>query len=81
MRNEMMHRPVLKDEVLDLVRNRQNKVSGTLGEIQAQATIDNVAGTAQLRMTTGELAHRIVRCVACLGCVWLLIRHCVLPVI
>jgi predicted O-methyltransferase YrrM len=37
-----MHRPVLKDEVLDLVRNRQNKVSGTLGEIQAQATIDNV---------------------------------------
>jgi predicted O-methyltransferase YrrM len=27
---------------LDLVRNRQNKVSGTLGEIQAQATIDNV---------------------------------------
>ncbi|MBO0437767.1 O-methyltransferase [Vagococcus fluvialis] len=42
MRNEMMHRPVLKDEVLDLVRNRQNKVSGTLGEIQAQATIDNV---------------------------------------
>lgn len=42
MRNEMMHRPVLKDEVLDLVRNRQNKVPGTLGEIQAQATIDNV---------------------------------------
>lgn len=42
MRNEMMHRPVLKDEILDLVRNRQNKVSGTLGEIQAQATIDNV---------------------------------------
>ncbi|WP_288394975.1 O-methyltransferase [uncultured Vagococcus sp.] len=42
MRNEMMHRPVLKDEVLDLVRNRQNKVSGTLGGIQAQATIDNV---------------------------------------
>ena len=42
MRNEMMYRPVLKDEVLDLVRNRQNKVSGTLGEIQAQATIDNV---------------------------------------
>ncbi|MFI3683416.1 O-methyltransferase [Vagococcus fluvialis] len=42
MRNEMMHRPVLKGEVLDLVRNRQNKVSGTLGEIQAQATIDNV---------------------------------------
>ena len=42
MRNEMMHRPVLKDEVLDLVRNRQNKVAGELGEIQRQATEDNV---------------------------------------
>ena len=42
MRNEMMHRPVLKDEVLDLVRNRQRKVKGELGGIQEQATIDNV---------------------------------------
>ncbi|MEG2708089.1 MAG: O-methyltransferase [Vagococcus sp.] len=42
MRNEMMHRPVLKDEVLELVRDRQRKVPGALGKIQEQATIDNV---------------------------------------
>lgn len=42
MRNEMMHRPVLKDEVLELVRDRQKKVPGALGKIQEQATIDNV---------------------------------------
>lgn len=42
MRNEMMHRPVLKDEVLDLVRNRQKQVPGELGEIQKQANLDNV---------------------------------------
>ena len=42
MRNEMMHRPVLKDEVLELVRNRQKQVPGELGEIQKQANLANV---------------------------------------
>ncbi len=42
MRNEMMHRPVLKDEILELVRNRQKQMEGQLGEIQAQAHVDNV---------------------------------------
>ena len=42
MRNEMMHRPVLKDEILDLIRHRQKNVPGDLGEIQAKAYEDNV---------------------------------------
>lgn len=42
MRNEMMHRPVLKDEILDLVRNRQRQMDGLLGEIQQQAYTDDV---------------------------------------
>ncbi|MGX7024124.1 O-methyltransferase [Vagococcus hydrophili] len=42
MRNEMMHRPVLKDEILDLVRNRQRQMEGELGELQQQAYEDNV---------------------------------------
>lgn len=37
MRNEMMHRPVLKDEILELIRNRQKQMDGLLGEVQQEA--------------------------------------------
>ena len=37
MRNEMMYRPVLKDEIIDLVRHRQPGMTGKLGEIQQEA--------------------------------------------
>ncbi len=36
MRNEMMHRPVLKDEVLDLVRDRQRKTDRSITPIYPQ---------------------------------------------
>lgn len=42
MRNEMMHRPVLQDEILDLLRKRQKQMSGSLGELQEQSYADNV---------------------------------------
>ncbi|MGX4686758.1 O-methyltransferase [Vagococcus sp. JNUCC 83] len=37
MRNEMMHRPVLKDEIIDLIRYRQPEMRGKVGEIQQEA--------------------------------------------
>lgn len=37
MRNEMMRRPVLKEEILELVRERQPKMTGKVGEIQKEA--------------------------------------------
>lgn len=37
MRNEMMYRPVLKDEIIDLIRYRQPEMSGKVGEIQQEA--------------------------------------------
>lgn len=42
MRNEMMHRPVLKDEILELIRNRQKQMDGALGEIQQEAYVNDV---------------------------------------
>ena len=42
MRNEMMHRPVLKDEILELVRNRQKQMDGPLGEVQQEAYDNDV---------------------------------------
>ncbi|MFC6348511.1 O-methyltransferase [Vagococcus carniphilus] len=42
MRNEMMHRPVLKDEILELVRNRQKQMGGPLGEVQQEAYDNDV---------------------------------------
>ena len=42
MRNEMMHRPVLKDEILELIRNRQKQMEGALGEIQQEAYVNDV---------------------------------------
>lgn len=37
MRNEMMYRPVLKDEIIDLIRYRQPEMGGKVGEIQQEA--------------------------------------------
>lgn len=42
MRNEMMHRPVLKDEIIDLIRTRQPEIQGRVGDIQQQAKVDGV---------------------------------------
>lgn len=42
MRNEMMHRPVLKEEVLELIRERQPSMTGQLGELQKQAAVDGI---------------------------------------
>lgn len=38
----MMHRPVLKDEILELVRNRQKQMDGPLGEVQQEAYDNDV---------------------------------------
>lgn len=38
----MMHRPVLKDEILELIRNRQKQMDGALGEIQQEAYVNDV---------------------------------------
>lgn len=37
MRNEMMHRPIVKQEVLDFMRQDQKKFSGKLGELEEYA--------------------------------------------
>ncbi|MBO0474948.1 O-methyltransferase [Enterococcus sp. DIV0840] len=37
MRNEMMHRPVVKQELVDFMRNKQKKVQGELGVIEEEA--------------------------------------------
>lgn len=37
MRNEMMHRPVVKQELVDFMRNKQKKISGELGVIEEEA--------------------------------------------
>lgn len=38
----MMHRPVIQEDVLTLMRHRQPGMPGQLGELQAQATADGV---------------------------------------
>lgn len=37
MRNEMMHRPVVKKELVDFMRNKQKKIEGELGVIEEEA--------------------------------------------
>lgn len=37
MRNEMMHRPVVKQELVDFMRNKQKKLDGELGVIEEEA--------------------------------------------
>nr|WP_242596439.1 O-methyltransferase [Enterococcus ureasiticus] len=37
VRNEMMHRPVVKQELVDFMRNKQKKVQGELGVIEEEA--------------------------------------------
>lgn len=42
MQNEMMHRPVVKKELLDFMRNEQKQLAGELGRIEEKAHQDNV---------------------------------------
>lgn len=37
VRNEMMHRPVVKEELVDFMRNKQKKIEGELGLIEEEA--------------------------------------------
>ncbi|MGC5690890.1 O-methyltransferase [Enterococcus faecium] len=37
MRNEMMHRPVVKEELLDFMRTQQKKLPGELGKLEEEA--------------------------------------------
>ncbi|MGO3731730.1 MAG: O-methyltransferase [Vagococcus sp.] len=42
MRNEMMRRPVVNSDVIDLMRHRQRSMEGALGEVQKQALEEGV---------------------------------------
>ncbi|MTD41410.1 methyltransferase domain-containing protein [Erwinia sp. CPCC 100877] len=42
MRNEMMHRPVVKKELVDFMRNKQKKIAGELGVIEEEAHQEGV---------------------------------------
>ncbi|MCB5956395.1 O-methyltransferase [Enterococcus sp. CWB-B31] len=42
MRNEMMHRPVVKKELLDFMREKQKKLPGELGVVEEEAHADGV---------------------------------------
>ena len=42
MRNEMMHRPVVKEELLDFMRTQQKKLPGELGKFEAGAHVAEV---------------------------------------
>ncbi|MGX7030873.1 O-methyltransferase [Vagococcus zengguangii] len=42
MRNPMMHRPVVKQEIVDFMRNRQKQLTGPLREIQRVANENDV---------------------------------------
>lgn len=42
MRNEMMHRPVVKQELVDFMRNKQKKIPGELGVIEEEAHVAGV---------------------------------------
>lgn len=37
MRNEMMHRPVVKEELLDFMRTKQKQLTGELGRVEEEA--------------------------------------------
>ncbi|MDT6469007.1 O-methyltransferase [Enterococcus faecium] len=42
MRNEMMHRPVVKEELLDFMRTQQKKLPGELGKLEKEAHVAEV---------------------------------------
>lgn len=42
MRNEMMHRPVVKEELVAFMRERQKKLSGELGVVEEEAHRDGI---------------------------------------
>lgn len=42
MRNEMMHRPVVKEELVAFMRERQKKLSGDLGVVEEEAHRDGI---------------------------------------
>ncbi|HAP9036637.1 TPA: O-methyltransferase [Enterococcus faecium] len=42
MRNEMMHRPVVKEELLDFMRTQQKKLPGKLGKLEEEAHVAEV---------------------------------------
>ncbi|WP_142432298.1 O-methyltransferase [Enterococcus faecium] len=42
MRNEMMHRPVVKEELLDFMRTQQKKLPGELGKLEEEAHVVEV---------------------------------------
>ncbi|MDU4556818.1 MAG: O-methyltransferase [Enterococcus faecium] len=42
MRNEMMHRPVVKEELLDFMRTQQKKLPGELGKLEEEANVAEV---------------------------------------
>ncbi|KXS07685.1 O-methyltransferase [Enterococcus faecium] len=42
MRNEMMHRPVVKEELLDFIRTQQKKLPGELGKLEEEAHVAEV---------------------------------------
>ena len=42
MRNEMMHRPVVKEELLDFMRTQQKKLPGELGKLEEEAHVAEV---------------------------------------
>ena len=42
MRNEMMHRPVVKEELLDFMRIQQKKLPGELGKLEEEAHVAEV---------------------------------------
>ncbi|MBO0461077.1 MULTISPECIES: O-methyltransferase [Enterococcus] len=42
MRNEMMHRPVVKEELLDFMRTEQKQLTGELGKVEEEAHVAEV---------------------------------------
>lgn len=42
MRNEMMHRPVVKEELLDFMRTQQKKLPGEIGKLEEEAHVAEV---------------------------------------
>ena len=42
MRNEMMHRPVVKEELLDFMRTQQKKLPGELGKLEEESHVAEV---------------------------------------
>ena len=42
MRNEMMHRPVVKEELLDFMRTQQKKLPGELGKLEEEVHVAEV---------------------------------------